>query len=146
MFKIYSAINPGNEKIVSASERKKHLQCKFWKASKKEADIFFSLYFIHVFVGFPGNIVAILSGQLFKTNDLENTFREIKELETIYRQNLADERLSKAPKYKKIIETIITDENVSYPVLDSWKQLSYVTDNDIPYDRKSRLPLLARHS
>lgn len=132
-FTIYSSISPNIEKIVSASERKKYLCCKFWKASKKEADLFYCLYFLPVYYGFPGNIASILSGELFKTNEIGNTFDRIKELETIYRDNPTDERLLTASKYKNILETIITDNNISYPrygliddVID-WAQLKKIT-------------------
>ena len=104
-FTIYSSISPNIEKIVSASERKKYLCCKFWKASKKEADLFYCLYFLPVYYGFPGNIASILSGELFKTNEIGNTFDRIKELETIYRDNPTDERLLTASKYKNILGT-----------------------------------------
>lgn len=84
-FKIYSVIKPSIEKNVSAEELEIYSRCKFWKTSRKEADIFFSLYMIRVNFGFPGNIVAILSGQLFKTAGINNLFCEIKKLEDIYR-------------------------------------------------------------
>lgn len=84
-FKIYSAIKPSIEKNVSADELEKYVRCKFWKASREEADLFYCLYIIPVHFGFPGNIVAILSGQLFEPGGLYNLFDEIKIMENIYR-------------------------------------------------------------
>ena len=83
--KIYSAIKPSIEKNVSGDELEKYVRCKFWKASREEADLFYCLYMIPVQFGFPGNIIAILSGQLFESGGLNNLFDEIKILENIYR-------------------------------------------------------------
>lgn len=129
-FKIYSAIDPNFEKTVSADEYEKYLSCKFWKSSKKEAYIFFCLYFASVPCG-SNVVLAMLSGQLFKANNIDGMFDEVDEAIGIYRQNREDKRLLEYSKYKKIM--IKADkQGESYPSLGliddviSWAQQNEV--------------------
>lgn len=173
--KIYSAIRPSIEKNVSPDELEKYLQCKFWKTSREEAELFYCLYMLPVHFGFPSNIVAILSGKLFTSGGIYNLFDEIKILDNVYRalkfpQEKAvipiftEQALKRfivclydsgidlkqsaililgkllylihdvGPIFFKIIDTIITDNNESYPLYGlmddvvNWAQLKKITD------------------
>ncbi|BCA93813.1 hypothetical protein TUM19329_01740 [Legionella antarctica] len=118
-YTIYSAVPPYEAKTVSASERKKYLNCKFWKSSKKEAEIFFYLYFLPPCYWGMEVVVAILSGAIFKANSTDHLLKNINEIYVIYKQDLENEHLLNNKKYTELIQAIEADSSYrNFSVID----------------------------
>lgn len=111
---VYFALHPPTTRVISVKERNKYLGCKFWKASKEEADLFYYLYPASV-TGHFAKVVGILSCQIFKKNDIMQAWNQIQRL--IHFFQLGSQRIkrhwNRLPKYKKILDGITFDRE--YP-------------------------------
>lgn len=118
-YTIYSTVPPYEAKIVSASERKQYLNCKFWKPSKREAEIFFYLYFLPPCYWGMDVVVAILSGAIFKANSTEHILKNINELYEIYKKDPNNDHLLNGKKYTNLIQAIEADSSYrNFSVID----------------------------
>jgi hypothetical protein len=132
---IYSSIHPSIEKVIATSEKGKYLCCKYWQASKHEADLFRSLYCAPIHSEFH-RVVLILSGKLLKTKNISNSTQKVGKLRVLYGQIPENEIFLKAKRYKAIIEAISTDG--AYPrfhLIDdviNWAEIKELTlDNQV---------------
>lgn len=118
-YEIYPVVPPHNPKTVSARVRTQYLNCKFWKSSKNEAEIFFYLYFLSPCFWPIDLTVAILSGELFKISDTNELLEKIRQILQIYKQNPKHSHSSDNKKYVKLISAIMEDDSYrNLPVLD----------------------------
>lgn len=113
---IYFALHPLTEKTILLKDREQYLSCKFWLATKREADIFYAYYPGSVYAELH-RIVGILSGWLLKKDDLMHAYSQLTKVIDAYRFWRADKvnRLFKRlPLFKKILDGMTQDK--SYPV------------------------------
>lgn len=123
---IYSAIDPLAEKIISKSEEKAYLNCKFWKASRKEADLFINFYRGPVYGEFH-RIVAILTKRLLRTRNIAHSYKNLSKLIDRYRVDPSSQYLFKIPSYKKVLDAICNESYPKYGLIDdviNWAQES----------------------
>jgi hypothetical protein len=105
-FTIYSAINPHIQKDVSIHKYKEYLKCKFWKASRHEAWMFFYCYFPPPAIPSLCRLLLILSGRLFNAEGFDEALARAWNLSEKKLRFQIDIKAVDDPKYKKIIKAL----------------------------------------
>ncbi len=109
---IFSAIHPLTQKEIPVSEKKTYLGCKYWKESKKEADLFFTFYRGEVWAEVH-RIIGILSGELLNAENFDDSYEKFNKAFNLYYFASHAPSVIEFPELKAIIDAI--KESETYP-------------------------------
>lgn len=111
--KLYCAIFPVTEIEVDTKEKEIYLSCKFFKATKKEAELFATFYMgLFSDSESPARLIAILSGDIFDETDIE-TIVEKADISLI--QSLGNNLSLIENKHHRKLISAMRDLNNRYP-------------------------------